>query len=107
VPDEVRAAYASVAERGSAAGDAWDEQYRALASQDPKLAGEYRRAMQGELPENWAKDLVAASFEDAGSAATRQSSGQAINLVAPRIPELIGGSADLAASNLTTIADGG
>jgi transketolase len=107
VPDEVRAAYASVAERGSAAGSAWDEQYRALETEHPDLAAEYRRTMQGELPADWAKDLVAASFEDAGGAATRQSSGQAINLIAPRLPELIGGSADLAASNLTTITDGG
>ena len=107
VPDEVRDAYASVAERGAAAGAAWDDAMSAFASAHPELASEFRRRMQGDLPEGWASDLVAASFEDAGGAATRQSSGQAINLVAPNLPELVGGSADLAASNLTTITDGG
>jgi len=107
VPDEVREAYASVGERGAAAGRAWDEAMAALRESHPELAEEFRRRMHGELPSGWADDLVATSFEDAAAAATRQSSGQAINLVAPRIPELVGGSADLAGSNLTTITGGG
>ncbi len=107
VPDEVRQSYASVAERGAAAGSAWDEAMAAFRTEHPELAEEFRRRMHGELPDGWAEGLNAESFEDAGAAATRQSSGQAINLVAPRMPELIGGSADLAGSNLTTIKDGG
>ncbi|MCW2925927.1 MAG: transketolase [Thermoleophilia bacterium] len=107
VPDEVREAYASVAERGAEAGAAWDEQMARLRAAEPELAAELQRRMSGTMPDGWADDLVATQFEDAGPAATRQSSGQAINLVAPRLPELIGGSADLAGSNLTTIKDGG
>jgi transketolase len=107
VPDEVREAYADVQRRGTEAGEAWDEQMATLQSHSPELAKELYQRMHGLLPEGWATDLNAASFEDAGAAATRQSSGQAINLVAPRVPWLVGGSADLAASNLTTITDGG
>ncbi len=107
VPDEVRAEYASVAERGAAAGKAWDETLTAWATANPKLASELKRRADGALPDGWASDLVAQSFEDSGAAATRQSSGQAINLIAPHLPELVGGSADLAGSNLTTIVDGG
>ncbi len=107
VPDEVRESYASVAERGAVAASAWDEAMAAFGAEHPELAEEFRRRMRGELPDGWAEDLNAQSFEDAGAAATRQSSGRAINLVAPRIPELVGGSADLAGSNLTTIKDGG
>ena len=107
VPDDVRSAYADVARRGSEAGARWDAQMATLRERSPELAREFHQRMHGELPEGWATDLVAASFEDAGAAATRQSSGQAINLIAPRLPWLVGGSADLAGSNLTTIADGG
>ena len=106
VPDDVRTAYAAVAERGASAGADWDARYEAYAKAFPELAAEYRRVMQGELPAGWSDDLVATSFEDAGAAATRQSSGQALSLIAPRLPELVGGSADLAESNNTHI-DGG
>ncbi|MCB0878005.1 MAG: transketolase [Thermoleophilia bacterium] len=107
VPDEVRDEYTKVRERGSEASAAWDARVQAWSAAHPELAKELKRRADGRLPEGWAEDLVAASFEDAGAAATRQSSGQAINLVAPRIPELVGGSADLAGSNLTTIKDAG
>jgi transketolase len=107
VPDEVRESYADVARRGAEAGAEWDEQFERLKSHSPELATEFYQRTHGLLPDGWATDLNAASFEDAGPAATRQSSGQAINLVAARVPWLVGGSADLAASNLTTITDGG
>jgi transketolase len=107
VPDEVRDEYAKVAERGAEAGRAWDEAMAAWSAAHPELARELERRVDGELPAGWADALVAESFEDAGAAATRQSSGKAINLVAPHLPELVGGSADLAASNLTTIDGGG
>ncbi|MCW2928379.1 MAG: Transketolase family protein [Thermoleophilia bacterium] len=107
VPDEVREAYSTVAERGAAAGQAWDQAFASLRTAHPDVASEFERVMHGTLPAGWADGLVHESFEDAGGAATRQSSSQAINLIAPRLPELVGGSADLAASNLTTITDGG
>jgi transketolase len=107
VPDEVREAYAPVAEHGAELSSSWSSALGAYHAAHPELATELERRLRGDLPAGWADDLVAASFEDAGAAATRQSSGQAINLVAPYLPELVGGSADLAASNLTTITGGG
>jgi transketolase len=103
VPDEVRSTYAEVAERGREDHAEWQDAMVAYREAHPELAVELERRMRGDLPAGWADDLVAASFEDAGAAATRQSSGQAINLLAPRVPELVGGSADLAGSNNTTI----
>jgi transketolase len=105
VPEEVRESYAAVGERGAEAGSAWDAAMDAYRTAHPELAEEFRRRMHGELPEGWAQELTATSFEDAGPAASRQSSGQALNLIAPHVPELIGGSADLAGSNLTDILD--
>jgi transketolase len=107
VPDEVRETYADVARRGSEAGAEWDRAMEAFSAAEPELARELHRRSKGDLPDGWADRLNAESFEDAGAAATRQSSGQAINLIAPNLPELVGGSADLAGSNLTTITDGG
>ncbi|MCW2960866.1 MAG: transketolase [Thermoleophilia bacterium] len=107
VPDAVRTAYADVATRGADAGAAWDSTMTDYVAAHPELAEEYRRRMHGELPAGWADDLIAESFEDAKAAATRQSSGRALALLTPRLPELVGGSADLAASNNTDIADGG
>ncbi|MCW2956966.1 MAG: Transketolase family protein, partial [Thermoleophilia bacterium] len=107
VPDAVREAYAAVGERGAELRASWDRTMEAYGSDQPELAEEFRRRMSGELPAGWADDLVAEGFEDAKPAATRQSSGRALALLAPRLPELVGGSADLAASNNTDIADGG
>ena len=61
--------------------------------------------MSGELPEGWEKHLP--SFEDAEAMATRVASGKVINALAPHMPMLIGGSADLGVSNNTDIKDGG
>src|SRR2546422_1860808 len=61
--------------------------------------------MSGELPEDWEKHLP--SFEEAEAMATRVASGKVINALAPHMPMLIGGSADLGVSNNTDIKDGG
>src|SRR2546428_4771739 len=64
-----------------------------------------RTMMDGKLPEDWEQHLP--SFEDAKEVATRVASGQVINAIAPHLPMLIGGSADLGVSNNTDIKDGG
>src|SRR5690606_2791464 len=89
VPDEVREAYAEVGEQGAERHAAWRAAFDAYRSEHPALAEELERRMRGELPAGWAEELTATSFEDAGAAATRQSSGQAINLIAPHVPELV------------------
>ncbi len=61
--------------------------------------------MSGELPQDWEKHLP--SFDDAEAMATRVASGKVINALAPHMPMLIGGSADLGVSNNTDIKDGG
>jgi len=103
VPAEV-ADHLDARERGAWLRAEWDERLRAHREAQPELAAEFdRRVLRGELPDDWAEALP--SLE--GDAATRQHSGAVINALAPVVPELFGGSADLAASNNTDVADGG
>ena len=69
----------------------------------PGEAAELQRMMRGELPKDWDADLPTLDTPDA----TRNSSGKVINALAARIPELVGGSADLGGSNKTDIKNGG
>jgi transketolase len=104
VPPAVRE-HADQRSRGHQLRKDWDRRFAAYAEAHPDLAEEFRRVMARELPDGWDTDLPA--FEPRGAEATRKSSGKVINAVARRLPELIGGSADLASSNNTTITDGG
>ena len=103
VPDDVRSEYAAVAEAGAATHADWTTRFERYRAAYPELARELERQLRGELPAGWAEDLVATSFEGSGAIATRQASGTAIELLAGRVPELVGGSADLAESNNTEI----
>lgn len=92
----------SLADRGSAAGAAWDEAFSAWREKNPEGYDLLMRLRGHELPSGWADDLP--TFEaDPKGVATRKASGQVINAIAARVPELWGGSADLAESNNTTI----
>ncbi|WP_240731870.1 transketolase [Egibacter rhizosphaerae] len=104
VPDEVYA-HADQRPRGGALRREWDAAVEAYRAAHPESADELDRVLAGRLPEGWHEDLP--SFETGQKLATRKASEQVINALAPRVPELVGGSADLAASNNTTIADGG
>ncbi len=89
-------------DRGKAAQAAWEEQYLAWTrkpSADPAL---FDRLQTRTLPEGWDKDLPTWTADPKG-VATRKASGAVINAIAARVPELWGGSADLAESNNTTI----
>jgi transketolase len=91
-----------VVERGKAAQAAWDEDYARWArkpSADPAL---FERLQRRALPEGWA-DRVPSFEADEKGMATRKASGTVINAIADELPELWGGSADLAESNNTTI----
>jgi transketolase len=103
IPANVYAAWDARAQGAQAEG-AWNEKWGAYAEKYPELAAEFGRRMAGELPANWAAetcallDKVAAKGE---TIATRKASQNAIDALAKLLPELVGGSADLAGSNLT------
>ena len=102
VSDEVIAHTRGLLERGSAAGAAWDEQYAAWEAKNPERAVLLHRVFkERRLPDGWSDALP--TFEpDAKGVATRKASGEVLTAIAPVLPELWGGSADLAGSNNTT-----
>ena len=101
VPDGVLERMRIAVELGKVAEQAWDELLAAYASEYPELAGEWRRAMEGTLPHGWKSSLPV--FEAGKKVATRAASGTVLQSLAPVVPELIGGSADLGPSNQTII----
>ena len=102
IPDDVRE-HMDQRTRGAEAHGAWRERWEAYRGEHPDLAAELTRRMNGELPDGWREALPALSDKSA----TRKASGAVINAVASTLPELIGGSADLAGSNNTDVDDGG
>ncbi|HEU4897288.1 MAG TPA: transketolase [Actinomycetota bacterium] len=84
----------------------WRRRLDAYGQAEPALAAELKAVLAGELPEGWDAGLEGL-FAEPRKQATRKASQQAINAIAPRLPTLVGGSADLAESNLTDIASGG
>ena len=81
----------------------WQEGLSAYRAAYPDLAAELERRLAGELPEGWAGDLPKFPADEKGMA-TRAASGKVLNALADRLPELMGGSADLAPSNNTWLA---
>jgi transketolase len=91
-------------ERGAAAESAWNAKFAAYAKAYPTEAAEFKRRMAGELPTDWSAqaDAFVKSVIDKGETiASRKASQNALNGFGPLLPELLGGSADLAGSNLT------
>ncbi|HSN40625.1 MAG TPA: transketolase, partial [Burkholderiales bacterium] len=91
-------------DRGARLEAQWNEKFAAYAKAYPEQAAEFRRRMAGELPASWrahCESFIAKVDEKAETIATRKASQNVIEGLAPALPELIGGSADLAASNLT------
>jgi transketolase len=105
VPEEARQHLRQAIERGAAQERAWRERFDAYRKTFPAEAARFEREQRGELPEGWAAKLPA--FDPATPMATRDASGKAINALAAVLPNLIGGSADLAPSNKTAIVEGG
>jgi len=105
VPDEVAAWAPVLRERGASYVADWNAAMDAYASAHPAEAAELRRRIAGELPPGWDTDLPVAPVGE--SPATRVSGSQALNTLAERIPELVGGAADLASSTGTTIKGAG
>jgi transketolase len=105
VPDEALAHFRAALERGAQQEKEWEELVAKYQGKHQELGKLWTKTMSGELPEDWEKHLP--GFEDAKPVATRVASGQVINALAPHLPMLIGGSADLGVSNNTDIKDGG
>ena len=103
VPDDVLAHYREATERGKEVEQAWQKEFDAYKSEFPELAQQFETAQKGEA-EGDLEDLLP-TFEVGGKAATRASSGKVLNVLAEKFPQLIGGSADLAGSNNTTLDD--
>ena len=102
VPERVREQYSAVATAGGALRARWEERFVRYAEEYPQLAAQWQDAIAGRLPEGWADKLPL--FAAGESLATRAASGKALNALAPVVPTLIGGSADLAPSNNTYLA---
>ncbi|PXY83417.1 transketolase [Bifidobacterium asteroides] len=105
IDEEALAHAREVAQRGLAAHKDWDEKYQAWRQTNPDKANLYDRIHAGKLPEGFDKALddLEAGFEPGSKVATRKASGAVINALAPIMPELWGGSADLGGSNNTNI----
>lgn len=102
IPDEAARHFREAVARGQAAEDSWKKAVNDFRDSDPELAREWQRSMEGRLPEGW--DANIESFAaDAKGMATRVASGKVLNEFAPHLPDLIGGSADLAPSTKTLI----
>lgn len=102
VPSEALEHWRTACKRGAATQDAWRKQLIAFAHAHGAEAKEFGRRMHGDLPAGWEAALPVFDASN-GNVASRAASGVTLNAVAAKIPELIGGSADLAGSNLTMV----
>jgi transketolase len=106
VPEEVLRHWRKAGARGALLQNEWMKRYRAYTKSYSPLAQELERRMRGELPAGWEDALPTFTAKD-GSVATRSASGKVLNSIGPKIPELLGGSADLAGSTNTIMKDAG
>lgn len=103
IPSEIRAGW-DAKDKGASAESAWQAAFDAYAKEHPELASEFNRRMAGEMPADWhakADAYIASVIEQGESIASRKASQNALNGLGPLLPEILGGSADLAGSNLT------
>ena len=101
VPEEALAHWRECGKRGANAQVEWDSRFETYARAHPDDAKELRRRFDGELPPGWQGALP--TFEAAESLSTRKASGKVLNALCGAVPELIGGSADLAGSVMTKL----
>ena len=103
IPSEVYGAW-DAREKGAAAQAEWEQAFAAYEKAEPELAAELKRRMAGELPADFSEKAQAyiQECQDKGeTVASRKASQNTLNAYGPMLPELLGGSADLAGSNLT------
>ncbi|MDB2330290.1 transketolase [Alteromonas sp.] len=103
IPDDIYSQW-DAKEKGSAAETAWNDAFSAYEAAFPELAAEFTRRVNGELPADFSEraDAIIAELQaNPQNIASRKASQNALNAFGPLLPELLGGSADLAGSNLT------
>ena len=103
IPDDVREAWDATA-LGASHENEWRERFEAYRAEHPSLASEFERRMAGEFPQDWTENsqaFIDSVNADAVTVASRKASQLVLDGFGPLLPELIGGSADLAGSNLT------
>ncbi|TVP85157.1 MAG: transketolase [Thioalkalivibrio sp.] len=103
IPDTIYAGW-DAKDKGARAEAEWNERFESYKAAHPDLAAEFERRMSGDLPADWAEkaeSFIQQTLEKAEKVASRKASQNAIAGYAPALPELLGGSADLAGSNLT------
>lgn len=105
IPDEALAHFRQSATRGEKQEKEWNDLVSQYQAKNPELSKLWRTTMSGELPADWETHLP--TFADSKAMATRAASGEVINALAPHVPMLFGGSADLGPSNNTDIKGGG
>jgi transketolase len=103
IPDEALRFFRQAVENGQTLERQWNEAFEAYRAAQPDLAAQWQRWIAGSLPEDW--DAAVPVFAaDAKGVATRVASGQVLNAIAAKVPNLMGGSADLAPSTKTLIS---
>ena len=103
IPDAIYREWDATASGAKLEGE-WNARFAAYEKADPDLAREFKRRMAGELPADWkatVEALVAKANEKAENVASRKASQNALEAIGPKLPGLVGGSADLTGSNLT------
>jgi transketolase len=100
IPEEARTHLQEAARRGRARREEWHGRFEAYRQAYPELGAEFERRMRGLLPEGWA-GAIPVFAADGDPVATREAGGKVMNAIAARVPELMGGSADLAPSTKT------
>jgi len=103
IPDDIYAGW-DAKTRGSEVETAWNQLFASYQASFPDMAAEYSRRMNGDLPDDWQQkthQVIQQLQEEGANVATRKASQMALDAFGPLLPELIGGSADLAPSNNT------
>jgi transketolase len=103
IPEKAGEHFRKAIQRGKAAEMEWNDRFTAYSRAFPDRAKTFEQIMQGELPDGWDKDIPAFPADEKGMA-TRVAAGKVMNAVAPRLPTLIGGSADLNPSTHTALS---
>ncbi|HEY2602795.1 MAG TPA: transketolase [Thermoleophilaceae bacterium] len=106
VPEEALAHFRQAVDRGAQLEEEWDEHAETYEAAHPDLWHQLKLIMDGRLPDDWDADMPRFAASD-GSIATRKAGQDALDWTAAKIPNVIGGAADLSSSTLTTITDGG
>ncbi|NJN91319.1 MAG: transketolase [Leptolyngbyaceae cyanobacterium SL_5_14] len=106
VPEDALNHFRKAVQRGADLEAEWNQLFTNYKSEYPEEAAELERMLSGKLPDDWGKSLPTYTPDDKADA-TRNQSGKTLNAIAGALPELIGGSADLAPSNKTLLKSSG